>query len=77
MVKSKNCKKNTRNTYIWAKILSHIVVGYLKFMFMLTFISKFHPACHNDANGIKAGSNSKMTGKHAAECSKTAYFGIN
>ena len=29
-----------------------------------------HPACHSDANGIKAGSNSKITDKHAAECSK-------
>ena len=44
-------------------------------MFMLT--SKIHPACHNDANGIKAGINSKMTDKHAAECSKAVYLGVN
>ena len=29
-------------------------------MFMLTFLSNIHPACHYDANGIKAGSNSKL-----------------
>ena len=47
-------------------------------MFMLTFLSKIHPACHNDANGIKAGSNpKKMTDKPAAECSKADYFDVN
>ena len=44
-------------------------------MFMLTFLSKIHPACHNDADGIKAGSNSNMTDKHAAECSKGPFWG--
>ena len=46
-------------------------------MFMLTFLSKIYPACHNDANGTKAGSNSKMTNKHAAECSKDVCLGVN
>ena len=46
-------------------------------MFMLTFSSKIHPACHNDANGIKAGSNSNMTDKHAAESSKGPFLGVN
>ena len=46
-------------------------------MFMLTFLSKIHPACHNDTNGIKSGSYSNMTDKHAAECSKAAYLGVN
>ena len=68
---------NTRNTYILVKILSYIVVGYLKFMFMLTFLPKFHPECHNHANGIKPGGNSKMTDKHVAECSKAAYLDLN
>ena len=31
---------------------------------------KINPACHSDANGIKPGSNQKMTDKHAAEYSK-------
>ena len=44
---------------------------------MLTFLSKIHAACHNDANGIKAGTNSKMTDKHAAECSKAMYLGVD
>ena len=39
-------------------------------MFMQLFFSKVHPACHNIANGIKPGSNSKTTGKHAVDCSK-------
>ena len=34
--------------------------------------SKVHPACHNIVNGIKPGSNSKKTDKHAADCSKFA-----
>ena len=34
------------------------------------FFSKFHPACYNIVNGIKPGSNSKKTDKHAADFSK-------
>ena len=33
-----------------------------------------HPACHLDANGIKPGSISRMTDKHAAEQWKTCVF---
>ena len=43
----------------------------------VNILSTIRPACHNDTNGIKAGSNSKMTDKHAAECSKAVYFGVN
>ena len=32
-------------------------------MFMQMVSSKVHPACHNIANGIKPGSNSKTTDK--------------
>ena len=39
-------------------------------MFMQLFFSKVHPACHNILNGIKPGSDSKKTDKHAADCSK-------
>ena len=46
-------------------------------MFMLTFLFKIHSASQNDPNGIKAGSNSNMTDKHAAKCSKAPYLGIN
>ena len=45
-------------------------------MFMLNLLSKTHLACHNNGNGFKAGSNSNMTDKHAAECSIAAYLGI-
>ena len=34
------------------------------------FLKKFIQACQSDANGIKPGSNQKMTYKHAAEYSK-------
>ena len=37
---------------------------------MQMVFSKVHPACHNIANGIKPGSNSKKTDSHAADCSK-------
>ena len=40
------------------------------------FFSKVHPACHNIANCIKPGSNSKKTDKHAADCSKAVCWGI-
>ena len=46
-------------------------------MFMVAFVSKIHPSCNNDANRIKAGSNSNMTDKHAAERSKASYLGVN
>ena len=32
--------------------------------------SKVHQACHSIVNGIKPGSNSKKTDKHAADCQK-------
>ena len=37
--------------------------------------SKVHPACHTIINGIKTGSNSKKTDKHAADCSKAVMLG--
>ena len=36
-------------------------------MFMQLFFSKVHPACHNIANGIKPGCDSKKTDKHAVD----------
>ena len=42
-------------------------------MFMETFLSKIHPACHNNANRIKPRSNGKMTDKNAAGYTKTTY----
>ena len=38
---------------------------------------KVHPACHSIVNGIKPGSNSKMTDKHAADCSKAVCWGVS
>ena len=63
---------SVRRKYLWILIsFSYIVVRNL---FKLTLLYKIHPACRNDANGIKPGSYSKMTDKHAAEYSKTACF---
>ena len=45
-VKSKNVN-DTRNTSILVKIFTHIVVGYLLSLFMVTFLSKIHTICHN------------------------------
>ena len=39
------------------------------------FFSKVHPACHNIANGIKPGSDSKKTDKRVADCSKAVCWG--
>ena len=36
---------------------------------------KVHPACHSIVNGMKPGSNSKKTDKHAAYCSNTVCWG--
>ena len=44
-------------------------------MFMQLFFSKVHPACHNIVNGIKPGSDSKKTDKHAVDCSKAVMLG--
>ena len=41
-------------------------------MFM-QMVVKVHPACHNILNGIKPGSNSKKTDKHAVDCSKAVF----
>ena len=41
-----------------------------------TVFSKVNPACHNIANGINPGSNSKKTDKHAADCSKAVCLGV-
>ena len=45
-------------------------------MFKLIVLPKIHLAYHNDANKIKPRSNSKMTDKHVAEFSRTAYLGV-
>ena len=47
-------------------------------MFKVLYLSKIYPACHLDVNGIKPGSNSKMTDKHTTdtEHSKPASLGI-
>ena len=46
-------------------------------MFMQMVFSKVHPACHNIANGIKPGSNSKKTDKHAFSFILTVYPAVD
>ena len=77
--KSKNCKyiffyqkfahlgENT-TIYCCRIIVVHVHAA--------VFFSKVHPACNNIANGIKPGSTSKKTDKHAADCSKAVCWGI-
>ena len=48
-----------------SKYCSRIIVVHVHATF---FFSKVHPVCHNVANGIKPGSDSKKTDKHAADC---------
>ena len=50
--------------YHWATVLMQMV------------FFKVHPACHNIVNGIKPGSNSKYTDKHAADCPKAVCWGV-
>ena len=45
-------------------------------MFIRIVFSKVHPACHSIVNGIKPGSYSKKTDKHAADCSKAVCWGV-
>ena len=40
------------------------------------FFSKVHPACHSIVNGIKPGSDSRKTDKHAVDCSKAVCWGV-
>ena len=43
---------------------------------MQIVFSEVHPACHSIVNGIKRGSSSKKTDKHAAYCLKTVCWGV-
>ena len=47
-----------------SKYYSRIIVVHVQATF---FFSKVHPACRNIANGIKPGSNTKKTDKHAED----------
>ena len=55
-------------------ILSRIIV--VNVHATVFFSSKVHLACHNNANGIKPGSNSKKTDKHPADRSKAVCMGV-
>ena len=46
-------------------------------MLMQIFLSIIHPAYHLGVNGIKPGSNSKLTDKHTAEHSNTTCSGVD
>ena len=60
------------NHYIYAlgqntsKYRGQITEGYVHVQLFFVF-SKVHPACQNIVNGIKPGSDSKTTDKHAVE----------
>ena len=44
-------------------------------MFVQLLFSKVRPVCHNIVIGIKPGSDSKKTDKHAVDCSKAVCWG--
>ena len=73
--KIENLYFSTRNLYILgehtSKYCSRIIVGHV-----LANGSKVHPACHVIVIGIKPGSNSKKTDKHAADCSKAVCWDV-
>ena len=68
---------STRNLYILgentSKYRGRIIVVYVH---AIVFFSKPHPACHNIANGIKPGSDSRKTDKHAVDFSKVVCWGV-
>ena len=68
-VKKKNCNKYQKYIYLGQNTTiycSQIIVVDVH----ANGFCKVHPTCHNIANGIKPGNNSKKTNKHAANCSK-------
>ena len=74
-VKSRNCKWCKKYIYLGQNTFPYcswitVVLAHIN------FLSKIHPVCHNIANGIKPGSKSKTTDKHAAECSKAVCWGV-
>ena len=68
---------STRNLYILgentSKYCSRIIVVHFH---ATVFFSKVYPACRNIANGIKPGSDSRKTDKHAVDCSKAVCWGV-
>ena len=71
-------KKDTRNTSI--HLGHHTFIHFNRITVVhvhVNILSNMHTACHNDANAIRAESYSNVTDKHAAECSNTAYLGVN
>ena len=67
---------STRNLYILgentSKYRSRIILVYVH----ATGFSKVYPACNYIVNGIKPGSDSRKTDKHAVDCSKAVYLGV-
>ena len=72
------CKfvNNTKNTYIWVENTTKYWCQIIEVHVHTMVFSKVHPACHNKVNGIKPGSNSKKTDKHAVDCSKAVCWGV-
>ena len=67
---------STRNSYILGKYTSKYCSWIIVVHVRATVFSKVHPACHNIANGIKPGSDSRKNDKHAVDCSKAVCLGV-
>ena len=66
----KICKQNLEKIFFFSlgrKYFYILQSDNCNYVYVNVF-SKVYPACHNIANGIKPGNNSKTTDKHAAEC---------
>ena len=68
-------KKCTRN-YTGAYTKIHILVSKIRVVHVYANAFQVYPACPNIANGIKPGSYSKKTDKHAADFSKAVCWGV-
>ena len=68
---------STRNLYILgentSKYCSRLILVYVH---ASVFFPEVPLACHNFANGIKPGSDSRKTDKHAVDCSKVVCWGV-
>ena len=67
---------STRNLYILVENTSKYCSRIIVVRVHATIFSKVNPACHNIVNGIKPGSDSRKTDKHAVDCSKAVCWGV-
>ena len=75
LAKIENMYFSNRNLYIFGENTPKYCRRIIVVQDMQLVFSQVHPASHNIANGIKPGSHSKKTDKHATACSKAVCWG--